>query len=480
MSPSQPQMKLEDIPLHSLYQLLHPITLPAASTRFNNWARTYFCTPSAIFEPESEAQCKLILELARREGRTVRAIGVGHSPSDLACTTGYMVRLTKMNRVIQVDHEKRCALVEAGITLYDLHAELDKYNMAMVNIGSISDQTLGGIITTATHGSGVNYGVISTNVRALKILLANGQTVVCSSTQESDLFTATLCGLGATGLVLEILLEVEPAFRLREVQEPMMFDDMVRNLDSLTRSSQHTRFWWFPVVDKVVCSTADRTYDPPQPAGSWFWNTICGYHLIQILLFLGRYFLFLNSWTQHLAFWLLSEKKVGVDDGHRIFNVDCRYPQFTTEWAIPASEATACLQELRSWLQQEFSDRKGLRPHFPLEIRFSAADNIWLSPSSGHMTCWIGIVQYKPYGLNVPYRDLFGKFEAILARHQGRPHWAKAHMLRPDDLRRLYPRFDDFRRVLNRVDPDGTFRNEYIQRHIFGQPIDSRVYKTRM
>lgn len=102
MSPSQPQMKLEDIPLHSLYQLLHPITLPAASTRFNNWARTYFCTPSAIFEPESEAQCKLILELARREGRTVRAIGVGHSPSDLACTTGYMVRLTKMNRVIQV------------------------------------------------------------------------------------------------------------------------------------------------------------------------------------------------------------------------------------------------------------------------------------------------------------------------------------------------------------------------------------------
>jgi L-gulonolactone oxidase len=86
----------------------------------------------------------------------------------------------------------------------------------------------------------------------------------------------------------------------------------------------------------------------------------------------------------------------------------------------------------------------------------------------------------RPYGLNVPYRNLFGNFEAILARHQGRPHWAKAHKLRPDDFRRMYSRFDDFRRVLNRVDPYGTFRNEYVQRHIFGKPIDSRVYKKRV
>lgn len=99
---SQFETKLEDIPLQLLYDLLRPITVSASSTRFNNWGRAFFCTPLAIFEPESEYQCKLILELARREGRTVRAVGVGHSPSDLACTSGYMMRLTKMNRLIQV------------------------------------------------------------------------------------------------------------------------------------------------------------------------------------------------------------------------------------------------------------------------------------------------------------------------------------------------------------------------------------------
>ena len=75
----------------------------------------------------------------------------------------------------------------------------------------------------------------------------------------------------------------------------------------------------------------------------------------------------------------------------------------------------------------------------------------------------------RPYGLEVPYQTLFQGFEAILARHGGRPHWVKAHSLRPDTLRKLYPRFDDFVRVLDDVDPDGIFRNEYVQRHIFGK-----------
>lgn len=480
MSSSQFENKLQDIPLHSLYELLRPITLPPKLTRFNNWGLAFYCTPLAIFEPESLHQCRLVLELARREGKTVRAVGVGHSPSDLACTSGYMVRLTKMNRLIQVDYEKRCALVEAGITLHDLHAELNKYNLAMINVGSISDQTLAGIVTTATHGSGINYGVMSTNVRALKLLLADGRAVVCSRTEEPDLFTATLCGLGATGILLEVLLDVEPAFRLKEVQEPMSFDDMVRDMDHLLQSAQHVRFWWFPAVDKVICSSADRTYEAPKPSGSsWFWNTFLGFHIIQMFLFLGRYLPFLNIWTQYFSFWLSNKKSVGIDDGHRIFNVDCKYPQFTTEWSIPYTNAQACIQELRSWIQHELADPNGMRPHFPVEIRFSAADDIWLSPSNGQLTCWIGFIQYKPYGLNVPYQALFGNFEAIVSRHRGRPHWAKTHKLRPDDLRRLYPRFDNFLQVLERVDPSGVFRNEYVRRHIYGQPIDSRVFKLR-
>ncbi|KAF8968705.1 gulonolactone oxidase Lgo1 [Flammula alnicola] len=476
---SQLTARPSDIPLRNLYNLLEPITVPNERARFTNWGRTFTCTPHAIFEPENEFQCELILELARREGKTVRVAGVGHSPSDLACTTEFMLRTTKLNRVLEVNTEKRYVVAQSGIILNDLHAQLAKNNLAMMNLGSISEQTLGGVVTTATHGSGVNYGVISTNVMALSLLLADGSRITCSRNEHADLFLASICGLGATGIILSIQLEVEPAFRLKESQKPLPFDDVVRDMDKLIHSAEHVRFWWFPTTDTVIYSQANRTNEPKKPAGSWWWHSFLGYHVIQFLLFIARYITVLNLWIGTFACWLVKGDTVGVDDSYNIFNVDCRYPQHTTEWAVPYENAQACLREFHDYLHKEMQDPHGIRPHFPVEIRFSAADDIWLSPSYGQLTCWIGIVQYKPYGFNVPYRKLFQAYEDIVVRHRGRPHWAKAHRLQPDGLQKLYPHFNDFRRVIDRVDPDGVFRNEYVQRHIMGQPIDPRVFKQR-
>jgi L-gulonolactone oxidase len=95
---------LAKIPLQTLYDRLHPITVSKASpkAKFTNWGLTYTCSPLEVFEPETEEQCELVLELARREGKTVRAVGVGHSPSDLACTSGYMLRTAKLDRLLEV------------------------------------------------------------------------------------------------------------------------------------------------------------------------------------------------------------------------------------------------------------------------------------------------------------------------------------------------------------------------------------------
>ena len=131
----------------------------------------------------------------------------------------------------------------------------------MSNLGSISDQTLAGVITTATHGSGVNFGVISTHVLALSLLLADGTLVRCSRTQNSELFMASLCGLGSTGLLISVTLQVEPAFRLKEVCETISFDETVESLDELAGSGEHVRMWWFPQSDKVRLSVSDRTQE---------------------------------------------------------------------------------------------------------------------------------------------------------------------------------------------------------------------------
>ncbi|KAF9054274.1 gulonolactone oxidase Lgo1 [Panaeolus papilionaceus] len=474
---SQLTARPQDIPLENLYNLLEGITVPQSTATFTNWARTFVCTPASIFEPENEFQCELVLELARREDKAVRVAGVGHSPSDLACTKEFMLRTTKLNRVLEVNTEKRYVVAQGGITLNDLHQHLAKNNLAMTNLGSISDQSLAGVVTTATHGSGINYGVISTHVMALSLLLADGSRVTCSRNERPELFMASICGLGATGIILSVQLEVEPNFRLKEVQKSLPFEDVMQQLDSLVHSSEHARFWWFPTKDVIRCSYSDRTLEEKRPTGSWWWNTLFGYHIVQLLLFLGRYLPAVTIWTSNLACWLSTGDSVGIDDSYKIFNVDCRYPQYTTEWAIPYENSQACLRDLRGYLQKQLQDPNGIRPHFPVEIRFSAADDIWLSPSYGRRTCWVGIVQYKPYGFNIPYRKLFNAFEEIVIRHCGRPHWAKTHPFGPEALRRTYPHFNDFVRVIDEVDPKRMFRNEYVQRHIMGQPVDQRTYK---
>jgi L-gulonolactone oxidase len=126
-------------------------------------------------------------------------------------------------------------------------------------VGSISDQTLAGIITTATHGSGITYRVISSHVISLTLMLADGSRVRCSRQERSDLFMASLCSLGSTGLLLSVQLGVEPAFLLKEVWESVDFDFGVNHVDQLVAAAEHVRMLWYPQTRKIRVGCSNRT-----------------------------------------------------------------------------------------------------------------------------------------------------------------------------------------------------------------------------
>jgi L-gulonolactone oxidase len=126
-------------------------------------------------------------------------------------------------------------------------------------LGSISDMTLAGVIATATHGSGLKFGVIATGVISLTLLLADGSRQTCSKEENQDLFMASLCGLGATGLILTVRLKVERAFRLKEINRNLDFQDVVKRLDDHVQHSEHAKFWWYPAKDIIRASFYNRT-----------------------------------------------------------------------------------------------------------------------------------------------------------------------------------------------------------------------------
>ncbi|ORX37208.1 D-arabinono-1,4-lactone oxidase [Kockovaella imperatae] len=478
------EMDLLEISDKDLHIALAAITIEASSSasHFSNWARTFHCHPERVLVPHNILQCRQILELARREGKSVHPVGVGHSPSDLACTNGWLVKMGGLKGAVRIDAKKQTAVFRAGTVLHDVHAILSKSEppLAVPNIGSISDQTIGGLISTASHGSGVNYPVLSKHARSITMALPlpGAPVVKVSADEDPALFKASLCGLGATGMMLEVEIEVEPAFRLKEVKTPHTVDHFFAHFDSIRRSAEHVRAWWYPDGQGIVVGRANRTYEPARPASSVL-DFILGYHVTQFFLLIARFLPFLTPWVGRWAWWLSKGESVVVDDGYKVLNFDCLFPQYALEWAVPSENAVQCMSELRSWLQEEAERRNGIRVHFPIEIRWSCADDIWLSPSVDRDTTWIGVVTYRPYGLPVPYRQFQKRFSSICADHGGRPHWAKQHSLEPKSIENLYPNFSQYLQVLNRVDPQGILRSEYVKRHIEGVPISGRMFKKR-
>jgi hypothetical protein len=112
------------------------------------------------------------------------------------------------------------------------------------------------------------------------------------------------------------------------------------------------------------------------------------------------------------------------------------------------------LTELRTWF-----DRTREPVTVPVEVRFTAADDVWLSTAYERENAYVAVHQYH----RMDPRAMFAAFEAIVAEHEGRPHWGKVHTLRAERLRELYPRFDEVLAVRDRVDPRRLFTNDHVR-----------------
>lgn len=437
---------------------------------FQNWSKTFGCLPELFFAPKTEDEIKQILHLAREQKKNVRVVGRGHSPSDIACTDGYMISLLDFNQVLMVDQTKLQVKVQAGITLTDLNEiHLRKYDLALPVLGSVSDITVGGAVSTATHGTGINYGVFSTCVEELEILTSAGEVVKCSSAENEDVFLAALCGLGCMGVILTVTLNCVPAFNLLQNQYALELKEVIEHLDAHLQSSDHFRFMWFPHSDGVVVSHVTKT-DEAVTVKSWF-ATLCdwvldygiGYYVLEFCYYVSVSFPSIVPTINRIFYRLVFSRTTRhVDVSYKIFNFECLFKQYVNEWAIPKEQVGKVLWELKNWIDVN----PQIPIHFPVEVRFVKGDNILISPAFGRDTCYINIIMYRPYNISVPYKEYWSAYEKIMREADGRPHWAKAHSVTAKEFDVLYPGFNTWCLMRRHMDPIDMFYNSYMN-HIF-------------
>ncbi|XP_035308999.1 L-gulonolactone oxidase [Cricetulus griseus] len=429
--------------------------------QFQNWAKTYGCCPEMYYQPTSVEEVREVLTLARQQNKRVKVVGGGHSPSDIACTDGFMIHMGKMNRVLQVDKEKKQVTVEAGILLTDLHPQLDKYGLAMSNLGAVSDVTIAGVIGSGTHNTGVKHGILATQVVALTLMTADGAVLECSESSNADVFQAARVHLGCLGVILTVTLQCVPQFHLQETSFPSTLKEVLDNLDSHLKKSEYFRFHWFPHSENVNIIYQDHTNKAPSSASNWFWDYAIGFYLLEFLLWISTYLPCLVGWINRFFFWLLfNHKKESSNLSHKIFTYECRFKQHVQDWAIPREKTKEALLELKAMLEAH----PNVVAHFPVEVRFTRSDEILLSPCFQRDSCYMNIIMYRPYGKDVPRLDYWLAYETIMKKFGGRPHWAKAHSCTRKDFEKMYPAFQKFCEIREKLDPTGMFLNSYLEK----------------
>jgi len=400
-----------------------------------NWSETFSIQPELYFLPRDVEEIREILLLSKTNRKRLRVVGRCHSPSDIAFCTDYMMSLKLMNRVLQISLENLTVKVEAGITLTKLNSELEKHDMALPVLPSLSDVTVGGAINTATHGSGIGYQVLSAYVIELELITCSGGVVKCSKEDKSDIFFSVLCGLGSLGVVTVVTLQCEPSYLLYQRRTPSTLDHVLDDLDDHLTQSEHFRFYWFPhtnhvSLDHIVRLPQGSVLPPALPPltkfidniTTWFWNYAVGYHALEFAYYVSTMVPAITPWINRIWFFLqFSKETERIDRSPNIFNFDCLFKQHVYEVSIPVEKTQVVLTELRRYLDRH----PHLFVHFPVEVRFVAADDIYLSPAFGRNSCFINVIMYRPYGKTIEYNKWFSALDKIAREAGGRPHWAK-------------------------------------------------------
>ena len=158
-----------------------------------NWASTHAWTPKRTVEPGSVGEVVRVITNVRAVGRTLRVVGSLHSPNACCMGSEVVVSLRRMNRVLEIDTQNQLVKVEAGILVSELNAELHAKGLALDNLGSISDQTLAGMISTGTHGTGIAKQTLAACVVELQIVTPDGSVTVCSALHQSGERDRRIC-----------------------------------------------------------------------------------------------------------------------------------------------------------------------------------------------------------------------------------------------------------------------------------------------
>ena len=444
-----------------------------------NWSENVRFASAPVHKPRSVEELQEIV----RASRKVRVLGARHSFNDAAAIdaqvdvdgtqevqidpSGAYISLEQLNAPLEFDHERGTVTCNGGITYGELCTIMHSEGVALHNTASLPHITVAGACSTGTHGSGDRNGNLSTAVVGLELVTADGDLKSITLEEDGEVFEGSVIALGGLGVVTRMTLAMEPAYSMRQyVYEDLPSTELYKHFDEIMSGAYSVSLfpdWQDGMVNQVWFKHRTGLWDrsngqeasevDPVDHGipSEFFGAQAASTHVHPVPDLSAEGLTLQmgipgAWHDRLHHFQIDSTPASGDE-------------LQTEYFVPRAHAVPALQAV-----------EGLRDRFKSmlwvsEIRSVAADRLWLSQSYGTPTIGIHFSWRKNWPV---VREVMPLVEEALSPYEVRPHWGKLFSMSPQQVQSAYPKMEDFKTLQQSTDPDGKFRNGYLDRFVFG------------
>jgi len=419
--------------------------------KHSNWAGNLTYGAARLHRPNTADQ---VQELVARHNK-LKALGSRHSFNSIADSGEDLVSLEHFDQVLAIDRDRHTVTVGAGIKYGALCEQLHGEGCALHNMASLPHISVAGAIATATHGSGDNNGNLATAVAGLELVTGNGEVVQVSRERHGEQFQGMVVGLGGLGIVTKVTLDVVPTFNMRQVvyenlplaQLEQHFDPIVSNAYSVSlftdwRGARFNQVW----LKRRVTDDAPLDLEP-----TFFEATLAPGHRHPIAAIspepcteqMGAH----GPWYERLPHF-------------RMDFLPSSGEELQTEYFVPREHALAAIRAIDRLAEQ-------VAPLLLIsEIRTIAADTLWMSPCYRQASVALHFTWKKDWPA---VSKLLPLIEERLAPLNARPHWGKLFTIPPARLQSLYEKLPEFRALLRAYDPQGKFRNAFLDTYIYAE-----------
>ena len=416
----------------------------------SNWAGNYTYSAARWHWPETVEQ---VQELAIRCSK-LKVLGTRHSFNGIADCSEDLISLEHFDQVVALDRARRTVTVGAGVRYGQLCWHLNREGYALHNLASLPHISVTGACATATHGSGDRNGNLATAISAMEMVTAEGEVVVLSRDHHGEQFRGAVVGLGGLGVVTKLTLDIVPTFDMRQdVYENLPlarledhFDEILSSAYSVSlftdwRSARFNQVWCKRrVTDSAPFELEPELFEATLAASPR--HPIAGLSAINCTEQMGVP----GPWHERLPHFRMDYTPSSGEE-------------LQTEYLVPRQHACAAIRAIERIREQ-------VAPLLQIsEVRNIAADHLWMSPCYQQACVSIHFTWKKNWPA---VRKLLPMIEEQLAPFNARPHWGKLFTMPPARLQSLYEKLRDFQHLLRDYDPQGKFRNAFLDRYIFG------------